>query len=69
MQQLRSISVHLIEFANGAAPTFVSHFVKLKNLPEESFLSDLGEGEVNNLGSGVGAVAMEMLSSTNLVSP
>ena len=69
-----SISLHLIEFhCQRRCPRLCFTLCYYKNLPEESFLSDLGEGDVNNLGSGVGAVAMEMLSSTaelaNLVSP
>ena len=40
------------------------------NLPEDSFFNDLGEWGIINLGSGVGAVAIEMLSSKNFeVSP
>ena len=39
------------------------------SLPDENFFKDLGECDIINLGSGVGAVAMEMLSSlfVNLV--
>ena len=48
---------------------------KKLRLPDDSFFKDLGEWDMINLGSGVGAVAMEMLSSMllfwdrNFVSP
>ena len=49
--------------------------IGLCELPDDIFFKDLGEWDMINLGSGVGAVAMDMLSSRllfwdrNFVSP